>query len=45
MVGLSTVMMVAAFVALIVWNGWYIRRLTARETAAEAGSQTASQTE
>jgi hypothetical protein len=45
MVGLSTVMMVAAFVALIVWNGWYIRRLTAREAAAEAGSQTASQTE
>ena len=34
MVGLSTVMMVAAFVALIVWNGWYIRRLTAREAAA-----------
>jgi hypothetical protein len=35
MVGLSTVMMVAAFVALIVWIRW----LTAREAAAETASQ------
>jgi hypothetical protein len=39
MVGLSTVMTIVAFAALIVWNGWYIRRLAAREAAAETVSQ------
>jgi hypothetical protein len=30
MVGLSTVMMIATFGGLIVWNGWYVRRAMAR---------------
>jgi hypothetical protein len=39
MVGLSTAMMIAAFAALIVWNGWYVRRAVAR--AARHGGEPA----
>jgi hypothetical protein len=36
MVGLSAALMIGTFAALILWNVWYIRRVTARAASAEA---------